>query len=46
MCGGERPGPMQLWGIDFVGGVMLVDPATGELREAKVVTGIDDHSRF
>ena len=37
---------MQLWGIDIVGGVMLVDPATGVLREAKVVTGIDDHSRF
>jgi transposase InsO family protein len=42
----QRPGPMQLWGVDIVGGVMLVDPATGELREAKVVTGIDDHSRF
>jgi transposase InsO family protein len=42
----ERPGPMQLWGVDIVGGVMLVDPATGELREAKVVTGVDDHSRF
>ena len=23
----ERPGPMQLWQIDIVGGVMLVDPA-------------------
>jgi hypothetical protein len=33
----ERPGPMQLWGIDIVGGVLLVDPATGELREAKVL---------
>ena len=33
-------------GIDIVGGVLLVNPATGELREAKVVTGIDDHSRF
>ena len=42
----ERPGPMQLWGIDIVGGIRLVNPATGELREAKVVTGIDDHSRF
>ena len=42
----ERPAPMQLWGIDIVGGVMLVDPTTGLLREAKVVTGIDDHSRF
>ena len=37
---------MQLWGIDIVGGIRLVDPATGELREAKMVTGVDDHSRF
>jgi len=37
---------MQLWGMDVVGGVMLVNPVTGELREAKVITGIDDHSRF
>ncbi len=37
---------MQLWQIDIVGGVMLVDPRTGVLREAKVVTGVDDHSRF
>jgi transposase InsO family protein len=42
----ERPGPMQLWGIDIVGGVQLVDTRTGEIREAKLVTGIDDHSRF
>ena len=42
----ERPGPMQLWQIDIVGGLMLVDPSTGVLREAKVVTGVDDHSRF
>jgi transposase InsO family protein len=42
----ERPGPMQLWGIDIVGGIQLVNITTGELREAKVVTGIDDHSRF
>jgi transposase InsO family protein len=42
----ERPGPMQLWGIDIVGGVELVSTATGELREAKIVTGVDDHSRF
>jgi transposase InsO family protein len=42
----ERPGPMQLWQIDIVGGVMICDPRTGELREAKVVTGVDDHSRF
>jgi transposase InsO family protein len=42
----ERPGPMQLWGIDIVGGIQLVNPVTGELREAKIVTGVDDHSRF
>jgi len=42
----ERPGPMQLWGIDIVGGVQLVDTRTGEVREVKVVTGVDDHSRF
>ena len=42
----ERPAAMQLWQIDIVGGVMLVDPRTGVLREVKVVTGVDDHSRF
>ncbi len=42
----QRPGPMQLWQIDIVGGVWLVDPVTGVVREAKVVTGVDDHSRF
>lgn len=42
----ERPGPMQLWGIDIVGGVQLVDTRTGEVREVKVVTAVDDHSRF
>jgi hypothetical protein len=35
---------MQLWQMDIVGGVMLVDPVTGELREAKIVTGVDDHT--
>lgn len=42
----ERPGPMQLWQVDIVGGVPMVDVRTGELWEAKVVTGVDDHSRF
>jgi transposase InsO family protein len=42
----QRPGPMQLWQIDIVGGVMIADARTGELREAKIVTGVDDHSRF
>nr|WP_314222227.1 IS481 family transposase [Streptomyces sp. DSM 40713] len=42
----QRDRPMQLWQMDIVGGVMLVDPLTGELTEAKIVTGVDDHSRF
>jgi transposase InsO family protein len=42
----ERPAPMQLWGVDIVEGIWLVNEATGVLREAKVVTGVDDHSRF
>jgi transposase InsO family protein len=42
----ERPGPMQLWQMDIVGGLRLVSPVTGELREAKVVTAVDDHSRY
>ena len=37
----ERGGPMELWQLDVVGGVLLADG-----REAKVLTGIDDHSRF
>lgn len=42
----QRDRPMQLWQMDIVGGVMLVDPVTGELSEVKVVTGVDDHSRY
>lgn len=42
----QRDRPMQLWQMDIVGGVMLVDPVTGELAEAKVVTSVDDHSRY
>jgi transposase InsO family protein len=37
---------MQLWQIDIVYGPRLVDTITGELREARIVTGVDDHSRF
>nr|WP_307834324.1 helix-turn-helix domain-containing protein [Actinoplanes lichenicola] len=37
----ERDRPMELWQMDIVGGVLLSDG-----REAKVVTGVDDHSRF
>src|SRR2546427_6140184 len=32
---------MELWQMDIVGGVRLVDGS-----EAKIVTGVDDHSRF
>ena len=42
----ERPGPMQLWGIDIIGGIQLVEVTTGVVREAKLVTEVDDHSRF
>jgi transposase InsO family protein len=37
----ERGRPMELWQLDVVGGVLLADGA-----EAKVLTGVDDHSRF
>ena len=37
----ERARAMELWQMDIVGGVILTDG-----REAKIVTGVDDHSRF
>jgi transposase InsO family protein len=37
----ERSRAMELWQMDVVGGVRLVDGG-----EAKIVSGIDDHSRF
>jgi len=37
---------MQLWQMDIVGGIRLVRLITGELREGKVVTAVDDHSRY
>ncbi len=37
----ERSRAMELWQMDVVGGVCLQDGS-----EAKVITGIDDHSRF
>ncbi|WP_460717084.1 IS481 family transposase, partial [Micromonospora taraxaci] len=37
----ERGRPMELWQMDIVGGIQLADGG-----EAKVVTGVDDHSRF
>lgn len=41
----ERPEPMQLWQLDIVGGVPIDDGHGGTI-EAKVVTGVDDHSRL
>lgn len=37
----ERSRSMELWQMDIVGGVRLVDGG-----EAKIVSGLDDHSRF
>ena len=37
----ERGGAMELWQMDVVGGVLLTDG-----RDCKIITGIDDHSRF
>lgn len=37
----QRDAPMELWQMDIVGGLMLADGS-----EAKVVTGVDDYSRF
>jgi transposase InsO family protein len=37
----ERGGAMELWQMDVVGGVAFDDGT-----EAKILTGIDDHSRF
>ena len=37
----EREEPMALWQLDIVGGAFLADGT-----EAKVVTGVDDHSRY
>jgi transposase len=37
----QRARPMELWQLDIVGGIQLADGG-----EAKVVTGVDDHSRF
>jgi transposase InsO family protein len=37
----ERGRPMELWQMDVVGGFVLADGS-----KAKVLTGIDDHSRF
>jgi transposase InsO family protein len=42
----QRPAAMQLWQLDIVYGPRLIDAVTGELREGRIVTGVDDHSRY
>ena len=43
----ERSGPMQLWQLDVMGSVLIRDPsAAGGVVEAKLISGIDDHSRY
>ena len=37
----ERSVPMELWQLDIVDGIRLADGS-----ETKIVTGVDDHSRF
>jgi transposase InsO family protein len=37
----ERPAPMQLWQLDITDDIPLADG-----RQAKLITGVDDHSRF
>jgi len=37
----ERPAPMQLWQLDVTASLFLADG-----RECKVITGVDDHSRY
>lgn len=37
----QRQAPMHLWQLDIVGGLAFADG-----RECKLLTGIDDHSRF
>jgi transposase InsO family protein len=43
----ERSGPMQLWQLDVMGSVLIKDSSTpGGVTEAKLISGIDDHSRY
>jgi MFS family permease len=43
----ERSVPMQEWQLDVMGSVLIKDPAApGGVREAKLISGIDDHSRY
>src|SRR3954468_12433014 len=42
----QRPAAMALWQLDIVYGPRLVDVITGEVRDGRIVTGLDDHSRY
>jgi hypothetical protein len=42
----QREQAMQLWQLDILLGPAIIDPVTGEVREARIVTGVDDHSRY
>ena len=42
----QRDTSMQLWQMDIVGGLMLDDGSGSPAVECKVVTGVDDHSRY
>jgi transposase InsO family protein len=43
----ERPAPMALWQLDIMGSVLIADRgAVGGVREVKLISGIDGHSRF
>lgn len=38
---------MKLWRLDVMGSVLIKDPsAAGGVVEAKLISGIDDHSRY
>jgi transposase InsO family protein len=42
----QRPAAMQLWQLDIIYGPRLVDASTGEVRDGRIVTGVDDRSRY
>jgi hypothetical protein len=43
----KRDAAMQLWQMDAMGSVMITDPGRpAGVREVKLITGVDDHSRF
>jgi transposase InsO family protein len=43
----ERSESMALWQLDIMGSVMIADDTTATgTREVKLITGIDDHSRY